>query len=375
VAGKYTHENQGNSAILCCVSGVFSPALAQTAPDIRGYWAGGYTDGQGGEIQFEMTVIEDVGELKYNSTNWGALGFAICEYVFPVENGVPGKVTRNSGAGTGDCLVEPSFTVARPTPETLTLTFANPEVALDAVEMGGILRPFDPAQAHAPIAGLDILGIAPGMTFDQIDSLLTEKEYARKEDRDRVLEYQGFTIEQKAWGKGADEYGNPTDWVFVTFTSKKEWAADEVPVATDVGREWSIPETDAVAGGTMVDSLAKKYGARSNDINEDRLYDRAGQVLVGVFSCADGMHQPLLSNYSLASETGEEEVSVTCGAILKAYVGTDSSTGRATVLKIRLTDPDPIWADFWSTWGHNEAARLKSIYDGVTGATGAAPEL
>ena len=360
----------------CVVSlALVSPTLAQTASDIRGYWAGGYTDGQGGEIQFEMTVIEDVGELKYNSTNWGALGFAICEYVFPVENGVPGKVTRNSGAGTGDCLAEPSFTVARPTPETLTLTFANPEVALDAVEMGGILRPFDPAQAHAPIAGLDILGIAPGMTFDQIDPLLTGKDYARKEDRDRVLEYQGFTIEQKAWGKGADEYDNPTDWVFVTFTSKKEWAADEVPVATDVGREWNIPESDGIAGATMVDTLAKKYGPRSNDINEDRLYDRAGQVLVGAFSCAEGMHQPLMSNYTLASEVGEEEVSVTCGAILKAYVGTDSSTGRATVLKIRLTDPDPIWADFWSTWGHNEAARLKSIYGGVTGATGAAPEL
>ena len=265
--------------------------------------------------------------------------------------------------------------MARPTPETLTLSFANPEVALDAVEMGGILRPFDPAQAHAPIAGLDILGIAPGMTFDQIDPLLTGKDYARKEDRDRVLEYQGFTIEQKAWGKGADEYDNPTDWVFVTFTSKKEWAADEVPVATDVSREWNIPEADGIAGATMVDTLAKKYGPRSNDINEDRLYDRAGQVLVGAFSCAEGMHQPLMSNYTLASEVGEEEISVTCGAILKAYVGTDSSTGRATVLKIRLTDPDPIWADFWSTWGHNEAARLKSIYDGVTGATGAAPEL
>ena len=83
----------------CVVSAVLvSPAFSQTAPDIRGYWAGGYTDGQGGEIQFEMTVIEDVGELKYNATNWGALGFAICEYVFPVKNGVPGKVTRNSGA-------------------------------------------------------------------------------------------------------------------------------------------------------------------------------------------------------------------------------------------------------------------------------------
>lgn len=360
----------------CVVSAaLISPAFAQTAPDIRGYWAGGYTDGQGGEIQFQMTVVDDVGELKYNATNWGALGFAICEYVFPVENGIPGKLTRNSGAGTGECLAEPSFTVARPGPETLTLTFANPEVALDAVELGGVLRPFDPAQAHAAIEGLDILGVKPGMTFEEIDGILSGKEYARKEERDRVLEYQGFTIEQKAWGKGADKYGDPIDWVFATFTSKKEWAPDEVPVATDVGRDWDIPESEGISGATMVDTLAKKYGPRSNDINEDRLYDRAGKALADSYSCGEGIHQPLMSNYLLDGELGEEEVSVTCGSIVKGYVGTDSSTGRAIALKIRLTDPDPLWADFWSTWGHNEAERLKSIYDGVTGATGAAPEL
>lgn len=360
----------------CVLSAVLvSPVFAQTSTDIRGYWAGGYTDGQGGEIQFEMTVIEDVGELKYNASNWGALGFAICEYVFPVENGVPGKLTRNTGAGTGDCLAQPSFTATRPGPETLTLTFANPEVALDAVEMGGVLRPFDPAQAHAPVAGLDILGVAPGMTLDQIDALLSEKGYARKEDRDRVLEYQGFTIAQKAWGKGADDYGNPTDWVFATFTAKKEGDAEAVPVATDVGREWTIPAADGIAGSTMVDTLAKKYGPRSNDINEDRIYDRAGKVMADAYGCTRGTHQPLQSNYTLATEVGTEEVAVTCGPVLKAYVGTDSATGRAIKLNLRLTDPDPLWADFWATWGHNEAARLKSVYDGVTGATGAAPEL
>ena len=352
-----------------------SPAIAETAPDIRGYWAGGYTNGQGGEIQFELTVIQDVGELKYNATNWGALGFAICDYVFPVENGLPGKLTRNSGAGTGECLAEPSFTAARPGPETLTLRFANPEIALDAVELGGILRPFDPAQAHAPLEGIDILGVKPGMTFAEIDQILSKKDYARKEDRDRVLDYQGFTIEQKAWGKGADDYGAPTDRIFVTFTSKKDWAPEDVPVATDVGRDWDIPESDGIAGATLVDTLAKKYGPRSNDINEDRLYDRAGQGLTEAFSCAEGIHQPLMSHYMLESELGEEEVSVTCGSILKAYVGTDSATGRATVLKIRLTDPDPLWADFWSTWGQNEGARLLALYEGVTGATGAAPDL
>lgn len=356
---------------------LFGATILQAADtaDVQGYWAGGYTDGQGGEIQFEMTVIDGVGELKYNASNWGALGFGICEYLFPLENGQPGTVTRNSAAGTGDCLAEPAFTLSRATPDAISLVFKNPEVALDAVELGGVLRPFDPAAAHAPVAGLDILGIAPGMTFDAIDPVLSEKGYARQEARDNTLEYEGYKIAQKVWGRDQDGDGQPEDWVFATFTSERDWATDDTPVATDVGRDWQIPASENVSGATMVDGLAKKYGARSNTINEDRMYDRAGAVMADTLSCPEGAHQPITSNYMLDSEQGSEEIAVTCGPILKAYVGSDSDTGRATWLKLHITDPDPLWDDFWKTWSHGEGARLKSVFDGVTGATGAAPEL
>lgn len=352
-----------------------TPLLAQGTPDVQGYWAGGYTDGQGGEIQFELTLIDGIGELKYNTSNWGALGYAICEYVFALENGQPTKITRNSGAGTGDCLAEPALTIARPSPEVLALTFANPEVALDVVELGGILRPFDSAEAHAPVAGLDILGIAPGMTQEAIDAALSDKDYARVESRDRVLEYDGFTIDQLAWGTKPGEDGEPTDLVFVTFTARKSWAPDDVPVATNVGRDWSIPESEALAEATLVDTLAKKYGPRSNDINQDRLFDRAGVLMTDSYDCPAGVHQPVPSTWQMDGEIGEETVGVACGPQLKAMVVGDSSTGRAIVMKLRLVDPDPLWADFWQTWSHTEAVRLKTVYDGVTGATGAAPEL
>ena len=360
-----------------CALGLMAatPAAAQGTDAPQGYWAGGYTDGQGGEIQFQLTLIDGVGELKYDVSNWGALGYALCEYVFSVENGQPAKVTRNSGAGTGDCLAEPSFTFTRPAPETLALAFANPEIALDSVELAGILRPFDPAAAHAPVAGLDILGVAPGMTFDAIDAALTEKGYARQDTRDTLLEYDGFTIAQKAWARGADADGEPSDWIFATFTATKDWAPEETPVATDIGRDWQIPDADAVAAVTLIDGLAQKYGPRSNTINEDRMYDRAGQVMADSLSCPDGAHQAVPSNYLLESEVGSEEVAVTCGPILKADVGSDSATGRATWLKLRITDPDPLWNDFWQTWSHGEGARLKTVHDAVTGATGAAPEL
>lgn len=46
-------------------------------------------------------------------------------------------MTQNSGAGVGDCLTEPAFTATRSRAETLTLTFANPELDLQAAELGG----------------------------------------------------------------------------------------------------------------------------------------------------------------------------------------------------------------------------------------------
>lgn len=351
------------------------PVAALADSDVQGYWAGGYIDGQGGEIQFEMTVIDGYGLLKYDTSNWGALGFAICEYVFALEGGQPGKLTRNSGAGTGECLETPAFTVSRPGPDGVPLVFASDEIALDTVELAGILRSLDPTEAHAPVAGLDVLGAAPGMSFDEIDAILTEKGYVRHEAGDTVLEYDGFTIGHRAWGRSPDESDTPTDWVYATFTAAKDWAPDETPVATHVGREWDIPESEGISGATMVDTLAKKYGPRSNDISEDRMYDRAGQIMLDTLSCPEGAHQPINANYALRSESGEEQVHVTCGPIVRAYVGTDSSSGRAVSLKLRVTDPDPVWADFWSTWSHTEGARIKSLHDGVTGATGAAPEL
>lgn len=368
---NYKTALRGLATALCFAA----PAVATAADTPDGYWAGGYVNSQSGEIQFELTMIDGIGQLKYNASNWGALGFAICEYVFPLEGGQPGKVTRNSGAGTGDCLAEPAFTFTRPTTDVLAVTFKNPEFELDAVELAGILRPFDPAQAHAPVAGLDILGAAPGMTFEQIDAVLTEKGYARAEDADNVLEFEGFTQDQRAWSRSPDENGTPTDWVHATFTAKKDWLPEDTPVAADLGRDWNIPTAEGIAAATMADTLAKKYGPRSNSANETRMYDRAGQVMLDTYSCPEGTHQPIPSHYTLRSETGTEEVSVTCGPILTGFLVGDSQTGRAMLLKLRITDPDLVWKDFWATWSHSEGARLKLIYDGVTGATGAAPEL
>lgn len=366
----------GKLSQFCCAALVASgPAVAQGAPDVQGFWAGGYVDGRGGQIQFQLTIIDGLGELKYDTSNWGDLGFSICEYLFPVENGQPGKVLRNSGAGTGDCLGEPVFTLTRANKDVLSLAFTNPEIDLEAAELSGVLRPFDPAEAHAPIANLDILGATPGMTLDQIEQLLGDKGYARQENRDRLMEYQDFTRDMLAWGRAPNDQGKPTDWFFASFSAKKSWAPDDAPVAMSIARDWTIPTSEAIAGATMVESLATKYGPRSNSINEARFYDRSGTVLQDAYSCGDGPHQPIQSSYQLDDELGNEEISVTCGAVLDAYVSTDSSTGRAVRLKLRITDPDPLWDDFWKTWSHSEGARIKAVYEGVAGATGKAPEL
>jgi len=358
-------------SLLCSAA----PLFAQDMAPHQGYWAGGYGNGQGGEIQFQLTIIDNIAELKYDATNWGALGFAMCEYLFPLENGAPGTITRNSGAGTGECLEAPSFTLTRANKDSLSLVFSNPEIGLDTVDLAGILRPFDPAEAHAPVAGLDILGIAPGMNEAAITQALSAKGYSRQPQRDRITEYEGFTIDQLVWTSEPVGDDEPLDWIFATFTAKKEWATDQVPVATYIGRDWDIPDEAGISGSTMIETLVKKYGAASNTINEDRLYDRTGAVLIDSYGCPEGPQQSINYEYQLKSEVGNENAALTCGPVLKGYVGTDSSTGRAVSLKLRLTDPDPLWDDFWQTWSHGEYARLRSVYDGVTGATGSAPEL
>jgi hypothetical protein len=365
-------KNIINSAIVVAACSASGHA---NAGGVDGYWSGGYLDGVGGQIQLELTIINGFGELTYNASNWGELGFAICSYVFAVEADQPLQLTRNSAAGTGDCVEQPSASLSRTLPDLLVLSLGNPEFALETAELSGFLRPLDPAEAHGPIPGFDIVGVSPGMTFDEIEQLLLEKDFVFQESNSQAIAYEGFTIEQKAWGRGADQNGSPTDWIFATFTAKKDWMPEELPIATNVGREWLIPESEAISGATMVDTLAKKYGQSSNDINEDRLFDRSGQLLSGAFNCPESVHQPIISNYALRSEVGQEEVQVSCGGVVRAFVGTDMSTGRANLLKLRLTDPDPVWQDFWSTWSHTEGARIKGVFDGVTGATGSSPEL
>lgn len=363
------------TGLLTLLSSVIVPFTAQANQDVQGFWASGYGNGNGGQLQLQLTIIDGIGELKLDSQNWGDLGFAICEYLFPVEGGQAGPVLRNTGAGTGNCPDALGIQMSRPSSDLLAVTFDSPAIGTDAFEFGGILTPLDPAARHAPIPGFDVLGAAPGMTEAEIDAIVTEKGFARAADRDQIDQFDGYAIDRRAWGRSPDENGKPTDWIFATFTARKDWLPDEVPVASSVGRDWNIPTSEAISGATLVNSLAQKYGPRSNSINEDRLYDRAGNALADAFSCPDGFHQQVRTSYQMSDTLGEEDVQVTCGGILDGYIGTDSSSGRAIRLMLRLTDPDPLRDDFWKTWSHSEGARLKTVYEGVSGATGAAPEL
>lgn len=337
----------------------FAAQANQDVQDVQGFWASGYGNGNGGQIQ--LTIIDGIGALRLDSQNWGDLGFALYEYLFPVEGGQTGQVLRNTGAGTGNCPDALGVQLQRPSAEMLAVTLDSPAIGTDAFGFGGILTPLDPAARHAPIPGFDVLGTAPGMTEAEIDAILTEKGFSRTLDRKRSDDYGTHTLDMRAWGRSPDEKGKPTDWIFATFTARKDWLPDEVPVASSVGRDWNIPTSEAISGATLVNSLAQKYGPRSNSINEDRLYDRAGNALADAFSCPDGFHQQVRTSYQMSDMLGEEDVQVTCGGILDGYIGTDSSSGRAIRLMLRLTDPDPLRDDFWKTWSHAEGARLKTV--------------
>lgn len=359
------------AAALCSFFG--SPALA--AEDVQGFWAGGYVNGMGGSIGFELTSLGTVGEIKYNATNWGQLGYAICEYVFGEHDGTaPVTAVRNTGAGTGNCLESFEFTPVRVSQEVLNLQFAGPEFELDAAELGGILTPASD-EMRPKIPGFDVLGVSPGMTLAAMETELAGKGFTVLPERGSVGAYQGYTIDQVAWGRSPGADGRPTDLIFATFTARKEWAPDAEPVATYVGRDWTVSPDDAISGTTMTQGLVQKYGPRSNSITEARYFDQSGAVLQDAYGCPSGSHQAVPLDYQLGITVGREEIAPTCSGIVEASVSTDYSTGRVRQVQIRLIDPLPLRNDFWEVWSHGQSERLSLLYESVTGATAAAPEL
>ena len=351
------------------------PTLAQADASVEGYWAAGYSDGQGGDINFELTVVGDFGQFRYTSSNWESMGFGRCEYVFSVKSGAVSEIFHNSGADVGICLDNVSFAAHQTTRDSVQLILGDAEFGLEAVELSGIIRPSPDPDRLGHVTELDVLGIAPGMTLETIDNLLIPKGFVRDNSRESVFSFEDYVIDHKAWRRDIDASGVPQDWVFVTFTSKKDWAPEELPIAATIGREWTIPAADSMTTDAMLKTLTEKYGAPSVPGGQDWLYDQSGRLVPGGQSCGETPHQKITVNYMFLDETGTDEVSASCSAVIRSHVGSAPSTGRATQLKLILADVNTAWADYWLIWRHFEGQRLEGIFDAVSTSTGAAPDL
>jgi hypothetical protein len=181
-------------------------------------------------------------------------------------------------------------------------------------------------------------------------------------------------VKQLAWGKEPDQYDNPTNSVYVSFTAKKEWLPKDTPVAATIGRHWDIPGDAGLLGSTLIDSIESKYGPRSDASFEKRNYGRDGKNLSSL-SCPESVVQEIPYNFIGDSERGESSISTGCGVVLDIYIGTDFSTGRASTLKMRMADSDLHWKDFWSVWSHEELSNMQVLYDGLFKAAGKGPAL
>lgn len=340
------------------------------ASDFQGYWSSAY--GGNGKINFELTVINDLATFKYDTQGWGDLGYDTCQYVFKLQGNSPVEVKRNTAYGS-QCLPSLNLTLSRSDSDKL-IAKVNPEFGIEDLELWGVLRPITDADKRKEIPNQDILGIKFGMTLDQIDDLMKDQDYSRYDRDFKTWDYNGYSAESYAWGKEPNEYNTPQNLVYVTFTSKKEWQPDLTPVAATIGRDWSIPDSAQLLGATLMSSLEAKYGPSSSAGFGNRLYGRDGK-LINSLSCPDFTVQDIPYTYTGESTSGEVTAEMGCGVKMEVFTYIDSSTGRAGSLKMRMTDSDLIWADFWDNWSHGQIEDMEVLYNGLFNSTGKGPTL
>ncbi|WP_376870203.1 hypothetical protein [Albirhodobacter sp. R86504] len=345
--------------------------------DTEGVWFSGYEKGYN-SIELNLTQIEKLGKLEIQFNRWAPFeGYARCQYVFAVEPGLPAKALVNGAYGqAAQCPAGFSVTLERSAANGLLLGFERADF-LTKAEMNASLRPFRAADARVPVAGLDILGLAPGMARADVEAVLEAAGYEL--DRDEIGGTMGRGWEAQALNAvKRDAPEGASDIIGVQFTPVFEGESPTERLEL-VGRNWEISASEQLSEITLKQALTQKYGAALNG-GSDWAYDRAGAVLATSDAereaCKPNGLQRFVAGDSFPGwSLRRSELSPSCGPRLTSYMRSDSSSGRAERLILVLYDPDIAWDRFWTIWSRDELRGIETLYDGVSNATAAAPKL
>lgn len=340
-----------------------------------GAWSGGFS-GQGQKIVLQATIINGLGELTVNQSNWNGSGiYGDCQYQFEIDGGTVERAFLNEAVGrAAECFPDMPFSVERTGLDTLALT-PHPEIAqvwgIDEFQMQGGLRPPLDEERRAPVEGLDILGLKLGMTMDEATDILQDREFTAMEEKD--YQYESFIRPQRQWGRIEGENGDFLDTVIVSYSSVADWIPGD-PVVTAVSREREFQPSDGMTELRIVSSFSEKYGIDAGNTSSRYYWSRDGMLQQNQ-NCGESPHQPVPFQYLTVVGNRSDKVQVTCGPTLYLMVRSDRSTGLADEFTTILSGVDGPWEDFWDVWSRGERDRLQAIYQSVSSAGGAGPDL
>jgi len=370
----------GTICSLLMTTSFATPVFSQSegVMEQQGVWFGGYRRGRE-EISIEMKIIQDVGMADIKFKGWEPVGHSICQYVFDASTDGTIEPKLNESAGTpANCPQGWSFDFSRVGPDNAVARFSKADFLSEA-ELAAGLRPFTEDDRRSPVDGLDILGVATGMTKSEVETKLSSVGYEPTPEGSRVAEGRSgsWTQETSRFVRQEEEDGKWGDTFTVQYSSMLKTDSSE-PRAAIIARNWSVPADQGLSQLTLLKALEDKYGPTLRS-GLDRSWDRSGNNLTESAQkrqmCANGSLQMIDYSFNAARSSYNSRANLYCGPEAAIQVYGDSTSGTARSLSIRIVDPDELWGPFWNTWSEGQYSDLKTLYDNVSKATGAAPEL
>lgn len=351
------------------------PAQAESIHDAEGAWFSGYTRGRNEKVTIEFTVIRDIGKLRMEFIRWEPVGVAACEYLFNDASGASIAPILNGSYGTPEtCPTSFTMGFVRTGGDTARLVF-NGASFLDQADAVTSLRPLRDEDRRASVEGLDILGLATGMTQPALEVNLSDLGFAVIENRtiQQVARDQSWQQETIHYGREPMEDGMPSDVITIQYGASFE-GQKSAPKAIAVQRDWVIPKDQNIAQLSLLNALTDKYGPTLAS-GYNRAWDRAGNVLASLeqrrVACSAGTLQVIKNTIG----NFQKNINLYCGPEADIRVQTDTNGSRTHSVHISITDPDEVWNNFWQKWSHSEYQKMLTLFEGVSQASGDAPKL
>jgi hypothetical protein len=371
-----------NAALwIFAVSAAPQALLAQETgvTDRQGAWFAGYTRGNSEEINIELTIIRDVGVAEINFSRWEPVGSARCQFVFDASPEGSMPLSLNGSFGSPEnCPQELAIDFSRTSEDGALLRFEGGNFLPEA-ELRAGLRPLRENDRRARIEGLDILGVPPGITLSEAESILLGQQYMFMPDWTRISQSRSGNWTQETRYYVRDQNGDDENQDLFIIQYSPEVASEENErTVSMLSRNWQIPENQNLTELTLINALTDKYGPTLS-FGNDRAWDRSGQNLTELGQrrerCRQGSHQQIPFSINFRGSSFTSNANVYCGPTADIRLQTGRNTGLATVLSVFIVDPDEVWDNFWRTWSVDEYEAMSILYNSVTGATGAAPDL